>query len=518
MWHAFAHCHHSNSCAVQAFMEAVAHDWSPMLLPPGRASYGKDGDEEMADAATHEDAAYAAAFSMPPPGAAASFRQRESAEVGRGWSPERLPCSPGQRTPSPAHSTEELPAHASLVQRGSFGRRPSVQPSPRAVPRLSSVERLAGAPPLSRAASAARRGEPPPDVDHVHADVAARIEGLLRDPSYADALLHARHGAGTGAPMSASPGRSDSGASGGSGGGRQGECTDANKHVVAGALDMLDSLKHNIAALAEREPLVAKAQFLLAMVLQRFEPPEVKEMAGIVINNVSAALVPLARPGGPANAALYRDVIELLADKTRGSRLHWRESAVAEVLFTMTAPLVPEGELLHCIVAAQVHDLLEGHTSIAKVRLPCGALSAAAADAGGASRRRTALHNCSTRATALSLAPPRTRYVSRIRSRCAGDGLHGAAGHAAPRRVASGKPCAPRRRLCRHRNAHAARRLALQARGSACRHPRDVGARPRAQPAGDRGLAGAGHALGAAQRLRAGARPCRHTSCVAPCA
>lgn len=91
-------------------------------------------------------------------------------------------------------------------------------------------------------------------------------------------------------------------------------------------------------------------------------------MAGVVINKVQNTLGPISSSSGFQNAAVQKDAITLLARKTLNAQLHWRETAVAQMLFTATAPVTSEASLLRTMVEAQLHDVLEGRTSIAKVR------------------------------------------------------------------------------------------------------------------------------------------------------
>ena len=96
---------------------------------------------------------------------------------------------------------------------------------------------------------------------------------------------------------------------------------------------------------------------------------EVKDTASPVINNCSSVLMAIPGPGGTyKNGAVFSDVITLLSDKACSFRLHWRESVVADVLFASMAPVVTDQELLQAMVAAEVHDALDGRTSLAKVR------------------------------------------------------------------------------------------------------------------------------------------------------
>jgi hypothetical protein len=56
-------------------------------------------------------------------------------------------------------------------------------------------------------------------------------------------------------------------------GGADGECTEANKHVVLGALDALEAMNERVCHVTEREPLGVLARFLLTMAIQRYTPP-----------------------------------------------------------------------------------------------------------------------------------------------------------------------------------------------------------------------------------------------------
>lgn len=96
---------------------------------------------------------------------------------------------------------------------------------------------------------------------------------------------------------------------------------------------------------------------------------EVKDMAAAIISNVGLTLAPMPGPSGPRNEDALRDVLQLFVDKTTAARLHWREAALAEVLFLQTAPLLSDTELLQSVVRAEMRDALDGRTSITKVLL-----------------------------------------------------------------------------------------------------------------------------------------------------
>jgi hypothetical protein len=95
---------------------------------------------------------------------------------------------------------------------------------------------------------------------------------------------------------------------------------------------------------------------------------EVKESANALI--AYTPWIFLYRFGSPHadDAELFRDTTELLVRKTTGGQLHWRESVVAELLFMHVAPCIDDSPMLESIVAAQVHDMLNGSTVVAKVR------------------------------------------------------------------------------------------------------------------------------------------------------
>jgi hypothetical protein len=106
-------------------------------------------------------------------------------------------------------------------------------------------------------------------------ELAHKIEQLLREPG-CDALsmadLHALHESGTltiseeameEQACEAQP--KDSTA--------DGMCTEANKHVVLGALDALEATKGFLSYVTEKEPKVVRTRFLLSMALQRYNPP-----------------------------------------------------------------------------------------------------------------------------------------------------------------------------------------------------------------------------------------------------
>ena len=95
---------------------------------------------------------------------------------------------------------------------------------------------------------------------------------------------------------------------------------------------------------------------------------EVKELANTLIAYVPCVLMYVPGPGSPENARLFGPTAALLAHKTVSAKLHWREAAVAELLFAHVAPCMQDAGALQPIVAAQVHDLLSGSTLIAKVR------------------------------------------------------------------------------------------------------------------------------------------------------
>jgi hypothetical protein len=195
-------------------------------------------------------------------------------------------------------------------------------------------------------------------------EIAKRMEHLLRDSGAISLMERVPHveGAVTASPVYVT-GRVTSGTA------VDGVCTEGNKHIVIGALDVLDAAKSYLPLIAEAEPAAAKVLFLLSMTLQRFEPPEVKEMASAIISNVPFTLGPIPGPGGPRNASVFRDVVEVLAQKTMRASLHWREATVAQVLFLSLAPITSNAAMLESIVTAQVGDALEGRTVIAKVCL-----------------------------------------------------------------------------------------------------------------------------------------------------
>ena len=98
-------------------------------------------------------------------------------------------------------------------------------------------------------------------------------------------------------------------------------------------------------------------------------------MTGVFISRISATLIPVYTSDGPANGGIFKDVLTLLTSKTRSARLHWRESAAAEMLFAMTAPLLTDKAMLQSVVEAQVYDMLDGRTSTVKVRCLSKALA-----------------------------------------------------------------------------------------------------------------------------------------------
>lgn len=95
---------------------------------------------------------------------------------------------------------------------------------------------------------------------------------------------------------------------------------------------------------------------------------EVKELANTLIAYVPCVLMYVPGPGSPENARLFGPAIDLLTRKTLAAKLHWREAAVAELLFAHVAPCMQDAGALEQIVTAQAHDLLSGSTLIAKVR------------------------------------------------------------------------------------------------------------------------------------------------------
>ena len=152
---------------------------------------------------------------------------------------------------------------------------PPVQPSsPRGAMHAAArlFERRAShsrAAPPAAAAIAALGSLPAAALPH---DIAQKVENLLRDPDAAmlsSAELDELH---------ASAARRSTAS-------RQGEaraveaeveedgvCTEANKHVVVGALDALEATRGYHTYVGEVEPLALRALFLLTMALQRYEP------------------------------------------------------------------------------------------------------------------------------------------------------------------------------------------------------------------------------------------------------
>lgn len=116
------------------------------------------------------------------------------------------------------------------------------------------------------------------DVDAVPHDVAQKIEQLLRDdPSQLG---------GTAMGAAASPVRGMDAAAATETNGTGSRCGEHNKHIVVGALDVLDTLRNSVPLLLESEPLLASVLFLLCMVLQRYEPPVRVESAFAVPHNL----------------------------------------------------------------------------------------------------------------------------------------------------------------------------------------------------------------------------------------
>ena len=153
------------------------------------------------------------------------------------------PLSPPRRQPS-------LPLTAALPRRSSSARAP-----------LPSMRTISGA---AQAPSPAAKAVSP------RTDVSTRLGQLMRDGE----------GMQAGEALGEDGGTDDDS--------EEGRCTEANKHLVVGALDVLDAARWCLPILAEELPVVTTVLFLLSVVLQRFEP---------------VVRVPLFLPGTPVSQA-----------------------------------------------------------------------------------------------------------------------------------------------------------------------------------------------------------------------
>jgi hypothetical protein len=94
---------------------------------------------------------------------------------------------------------------------------------------------------------------------------------------------------------------------------------------------------------------------------------EVKESANSVIASTPCLFPQSFGRDHANNGELFSETTDLLTRKALGRQLHWREAVVAQLLFMHVAPCTDATRTMEGIVAAQVHDMLNGSTVVAKV-------------------------------------------------------------------------------------------------------------------------------------------------------
>eukprot|EP00892_Ulva_mutabilis_P011637 jgi/Ulvmu1/8846/UM049_0027.1 len=146
-------------------------------------------------------------------------------------------------------------------------------------------------------------------------------------------------------------------------------CTEANQHIVAGAIDFLEQSRATLLpALLRRRPQVARALLLVMSVALRYDTRDVKTMVSATLPIIVQLLERRVgdAPGTFLNAALFGDTAALLCRRMLRDRLHWREALVAHVLCLHLVPLCPEPPRLEQLLAAQAYGLFQGSSLLCK--------------------------------------------------------------------------------------------------------------------------------------------------------